>query len=117
METSNLRRSERQSTNKHPGLLVKMKRRTKAEVERDRALKQMERALKEKEREDNILRVAQLEDRMAIEDANEESAHPRRRDPRRDPRRRDPRRDGLSYFYPPSRILMIYPQGMPRKVA
>jgi hypothetical protein len=36
----------------------------------------MERALKEKEREDNILHVAQLEDRMAIEDANEESAHP-----------------------------------------
>jgi hypothetical protein len=103
--TSNLRRTVRQNANKHPGLLLKKKRRTKAEIEQEKALKQMERALKEKEKDANVLRIAQLEDRMAIEDANEESAHPRHRDSRS--------RDGLSHFYPPSRKLTIYPQGMP----
>jgi hypothetical protein len=91
--TSNLRRSERKNANKHPGLLVKKRRRTKAEVEQERALSQRERALKEKKKDDSILRVAQLEDRMATEDANSECAHPRRRDPRH----RNPHRNGLSY--------------------
>jgi hypothetical protein len=91
--TSKLRRTVRKTANKHPRLLLKKRRRTKAEMVQEKALKQMERALKEKEKDDDILRIAQQEDRMAIEDANADSAHPHRRD--------SCRRDGLSHFYPP----------------
>ena len=53
------------------------KRRTKAEVEHDRAVLQMERDAEQQKKDKGIARVAQLEDQMAVEDSNAGSAHPR----------------------------------------
>lgn len=77
--TSNLRRSTRKNVNKHPGLIVKNVRRTRSEIDLEKAQKKMEKALKESKKKDGIDRIARLEDRMAIDDAKEETSHPRHR--------------------------------------
>lgn len=63
-----------------PGkVLQTRKRRTKAEMERDRALQQERKQTEKTRKNKGIASVAQLEDRMAINEANIESAHPRSR--------------------------------------
>jgi hypothetical protein len=65
------------NANQHLGLLApKKKRRTKEEIERDKALLQEKKEANAREKPASVTRVAQLEDRMAVEDSGAESAHP-----------------------------------------
>ena len=68
------------NANQHPGRIEQpSKRRTKAEMDHDRALQQEKKEAEKKRKNDGIARVAQLEDKMAIDEANIASAHPRSR--------------------------------------
>jgi hypothetical protein len=67
------------NADQHPGRVDKKYRRTKAEIEHDRAMLQEKKEAKEQAKKAVIARVAQLEDQMAIEEANIGSAHPRNR--------------------------------------
>ena len=73
------RRATRPSNaEQHPGLVAVpiRKRRTKAEIERDRAHKEDQKAKKNHQQAQSITRIAELEDRMVIDDASAEGAHP-----------------------------------------
>ena len=66
------------NADQHPGLAVQnRKRRTKAEMARDRALLEEKKTEKSRQQTQSFERIAELEDRMAIDDAGAESAHPR----------------------------------------
>jgi GH15 family glucan-1,4-alpha-glucosidase len=66
------------NANQHPGRVVQVKkRRTKAEVESDRALLLAKTEAEKQKKNEGISRVAQLEDKMATDDANIGSTHPR----------------------------------------
>jgi hypothetical protein len=66
------------NADQHPGLAVQIrKRRTKAEMARDRNLLEEKKAEKSRQQTQSIERIAELEDQMAIDDAGAESAHPR----------------------------------------
>jgi len=66
------------NANQHPGRAVPIrKRRTKAEMARDKALLEEKKAEKKRQQTKGIERIAELEDRMAIDDAGAEGAHPR----------------------------------------
>jgi len=66
------------NASQHPRLAGAIrKRRTKAEIEHDKALLQEKKDAIAKKKALGIARVAQLEDRMATEDSGAESAHPR----------------------------------------
>jgi len=68
------------STNadQHPGRAVPIrKRRTKAEMARDNALVEEKKSEKKRQQTKSVARIAELEDRMAIDDAGAEGAHPR----------------------------------------
>ena len=66
------------NADQHPGRVVPIrKRRTKAEMARDNALKEEKKAEKTRQRSKSVACVAELEDRMAIEDAGAFGAHPR----------------------------------------
>jgi hypothetical protein len=68
------------NADQHPGLVLKTrKRHTKAEIARDKALEEEQKAKKMSQKNKGIQRVAELEDQMAIDDANAESAHPRKK--------------------------------------
>ena len=79
MDPSTERRVTRaKNVDQHPGLIEpKRKRRTKAEIEHDNALLQEKKEALAREKADSVARVAQLEDKMAVEDSGAESAHPR----------------------------------------
>jgi hypothetical protein len=53
------------------------KRRTKEEIARDKALEDEQKHQKKNQRTKSVARIAELEDRMAIDDASAENAHPR----------------------------------------
>jgi hypothetical protein len=53
------------------------KRRTKAEVEHDKAVLQSKKDAEKQNKDEGVSRVAQLEDKMAIDDANVGRSHPR----------------------------------------
>jgi hypothetical protein len=76
------RRSTRPTNaDQHPGRVIqKRKRRTKEEIARDNEFLQNKRDEKWRQQTEGIERVAELEDQMAIDDANAESAHPRKSD-------------------------------------
>jgi hypothetical protein len=68
------------NANQHPGKVALdqvRKRRTKEEVARDNALKQEKIDQKKRQQTKGIALIAELEDRMAIDDASAEGAHPR----------------------------------------
>lgn len=68
------------NANQHPGMIGQTrKRRTKAEIARDEALLLAKKEAEKKRKDEGIARVAQMEDKMAINDANVRSAHPRSR--------------------------------------
>ena len=74
------RRVATRTTNadQHPGQVVPIrKRRTKAEMARDKALADEKKAEKKRQKTKGIARIAELEDQMAIDDAGAEGAHPR----------------------------------------
>jgi hypothetical protein len=77
--------SERMATrsknaHQHPGKIVEPKtRRTKAQIEQDKELLRIAKEEKEAKKQAGIMRVARLEDKMAAEDNNTDSAHPRHR--------------------------------------
>lgn len=56
---------------------VRKKRRTKAEMARDRALEEKMKKEKAQQQAESVSRIAELEDQMAIDDAGAEGAHPR----------------------------------------
>ena len=69
------------NASQRPGLvdMSRQKRRTKAEMAQERQTKEAAaKALKQK-KDNDILRVAQVEDKLAIDDANAERSHPRSR--------------------------------------
>jgi hypothetical protein len=66
------------NANQHPGRVGQTrKRHTKAEIERDNALLQQEKEAEAQKKNEGIARVAQLEDKMAIDDTKTGGAHPR----------------------------------------
>jgi hypothetical protein len=65
------------NADKHPGRIVKRARRTKAEMEQERENLRQEKEAIVRKKDEEITRVARLEDQMAIEDVNAGSAHPR----------------------------------------
>ena len=66
------------NVDQHPGLTgPTRKRRTREEIEHDKALLQEKKDAAAKKKALGIARVAQLEDRMTIIDSGAESAHPR----------------------------------------
>ena len=77
--------SERRTTratnaSQHPGHAVTgttRKRRTKEEIAQDKAVLEVKKAEEKLQKLQAIARIAELEDRMAIDDAGAESAHPR----------------------------------------
>ena len=65
------------NANQHPGMVVPVrKRRTKAEMARDRALEEERKAEEKRQKTKGITRIAELENRMAIDDANTAGTHP-----------------------------------------
>ena len=64
------------NANQHPGRVNKRRRRTKAEIEHDRAILQAKKETSQQEKKDIIERVIELEDKMAVDEANVGSAHP-----------------------------------------
>lgn len=67
------------NSDQHPGRVDQQfrKRRTKAEIARDNALQEEKKEQKNRQQTKSITRIAELEDQMAIDDANAEGAHPR----------------------------------------
>ena len=66
------------NADQHPGRVDQTrKRRTKAEIARDNALKEEKKAEKNRQQTKGVARIADLEDQMAIDDAEAEGAHPR----------------------------------------
>src|SRR5882762_9478686 len=65
----------------HPGHAVMnpmiRKRRTKEEMARDKALQEVKKAEENLQKAQSITHIAEMEDRMAIDDAGAESAHSR----------------------------------------
>lgn len=62
----------------HPGRVSQpRKRRTKEEMARDKAIAEEKKERKKRQQTKGIARIAELEDRMAIDDAGVEGAHPR----------------------------------------
>jgi hypothetical protein len=71
-------RTRTTNADQHPGLAVPVrKRRTKAEMARDKALLEEQKAEKKRQQTQVIERIAELEDRMAIDDADAVGSHPR----------------------------------------
>ena len=71
-------RSQTTNVDQHPGRIDQpRKRRTKAEIARDNALLEEKRNEKRRQQAKGIAQIAELEDRMAIDDAGAEGAHPR----------------------------------------
>jgi len=67
------------NANQHPGkVLQTRKKRTKAEVELEKALLLSKKEAETQKKNEGIACVAQLEDQMAIDDANIANSHPRR---------------------------------------
>jgi hypothetical protein len=66
------------NADQHPGLIgPKRKRRTREEIEHDNALLQEKKEAKATSKQASIARVAELEDRMAVNDSGAEKAYPR----------------------------------------
>jgi len=66
------------NVNQHPGTIVApRKRRTKAEKKRDDEMVTLVKEKVDEEKQRAIMRVARLEDAMAVDDSNTEGAHPR----------------------------------------
>jgi hypothetical protein len=66
------------NVDQHPGHVFQTrKRRTREEIDRDNALIQEANAAKKRKKNEGIARIAQLEDKMAVDDASAGSAHPR----------------------------------------
>lgn len=68
------------NADQHPGQVQVdqiRKRRTKAEMARDNALKEEKKVQKKRQQAKGIAHIAELEDQMAIDDAAAEDAHPR----------------------------------------
>jgi hypothetical protein len=66
------------NANQHPGRIEQSRRRcTKAEMVHNRALQEAKKEAVKKRKDKGIAHVAQLEDKMAIYEANIASAHPR----------------------------------------
>jgi hypothetical protein len=78
METAT-KRSTRSKGSSQPAqvLVEKRKRRTKAEIERDNALLEEKKRAKDEKKQGSVARVAELEDNMAVNDANSINVHPR----------------------------------------
>ena len=67
-----------QNSEQHPGMVdAKRKRRTKADMERQRALLKEEKRVRVQKEVESVERSAQLEEGMAAEDFAAKSAHPR----------------------------------------
>lgn len=65
------------NANQHPGTIVApTKRRTKAEKERDDEMASLAKKKVDEAKQGAIMRVARLEDTMAIDDGNADGAHP-----------------------------------------
>jgi hypothetical protein len=68
------------NANQHPGKIGQIRvRRTKAEIEHDKAVLREKKQAEEQKTNEGIARVAQLEDKMALDEADAGSAHPRSR--------------------------------------
>lgn len=70
------------NADQHPGQVALdqiRKRRTKAEIARDKALQEETMINKKKQATKSITRIAELEDQMAVDDASTDSAHPRKK--------------------------------------
>ena len=67
------------NADQHPGRVDKRYRCTKAKIEHDQAILQAKKEAEEQTKKAVIARVAQLEDQMAIGEANIGSAYPRNR--------------------------------------
>jgi hypothetical protein len=66
------------NANQHPGQTAPVrKRHTKEEMAQDRALEQQKKDEKKRLQTKGIKRIAEIEDQMAVDDANAEDAHPR----------------------------------------
>ena len=65
------------NANQHPGRVLIRKRRTKAEIARDKAALEEQKNEISRQHMQVVTRIAELEDRMAIDDAGAEGAHPR----------------------------------------
>ena len=78
--SSECRTTRATNAGQHPGHAVTgtiRKRRTKEEMARDKALLAAKKAEENLQKAQGIACIAELEDRMAIDDASAESAHPR----------------------------------------
>ena len=75
--------SERMATcsknaDQHPGTVDRAKKRqSKAEIEEEKEFQRIAKEEKKAKRQNGIMRIAMLEDKMAAEDQNANSAHPR----------------------------------------
>jgi len=66
------------NVNQHPGTIVApKKRRTNAEKKRDDEMVSLVKKKVDKRKQEAIMRVARLEDAMAVDDGNTYGAHPR----------------------------------------
>lgn len=66
------------NANQHPGQVFQTrKRRTRDEMDRDKALQEEKKEQKKRQQTKGITHIAALEDRMAVDDANTDGAHPR----------------------------------------
>lgn len=78
IEATERRATRATNANQHPGLVHKpRKRRTKAEIAQDNALQEEKKNEKRRQQTNSIAHIAELEDRMAVDDAVAEGAHPR----------------------------------------
>jgi hypothetical protein len=72
------RRTRAKNANQHPGQVDQIrKRRTKAEIAHEDALLQAKKEEKTRKQNKAIMRIAELEDQMAVDDVGAENAHPR----------------------------------------
>lgn len=78
--TSERPNTRAKNVNQHPGLVGRRQRRTKKEIEEEKAMLRSKKPAEEEGKKASIAQVAVLEDRMAIEDYEGESAHPRKDD-------------------------------------
>ena len=66
------------NADQHPGIIVApKKRRTNAEKKRDDEMVSLVKKKVANEKQEGIMRVARLEDAMAVDDGNTDGAHPR----------------------------------------
>ena len=78
--SSECRTTRATNASQHPGHAITgttRKRPTKEEIARDKAILEVKKAEEKLQKLQAIARIAELEDRMAIDDAGAESAHPR----------------------------------------